>query len=117
MTNRDSKNIYEDFFAWVASCGAEDVRLPKEVHKAEWIEWALENHVDEMIITAMHQFPHVMQSYIDQSYIDDPKGDNPYIFNPKRNTGAFASPRSLQKGKGECDNDTRRCPNDKEKQS
>ena len=94
MTNRDSKNIYE------------------EVHKAEWIEWALENRVDEMIITAVHQFPHVMQSYI-----DDPKGDNPYIFNPKRNTGACASPRSLQNGKGECDNDTRRCPNDKEKQS
>ena len=93
MTNRDSKNIYEDFFAWVASCGAEDVRLPKEVHKAEWIEWARENRVDEMIITAVQQSPHVMQSYI----------DNPYIFNPKRNTGACAAPRSLQNGKGECD--------------
>ena len=103
MTNRDSKNIYTEFFAWVALCGAEDVRLPEEVHKAEWIEWALENHVDERIITAVHQFPHVMQSYI-----DDPKGDNPYIFNPKRNTGACAAPRSLQKAgficdKGECE--------------
>ena len=65
----------------------------------EWIEWALENHVNEMIITAVHQFPHVMQSYI-----DDSKGDNPYIFNPKRNTGAFASPRSLYKAGFICDN-------------
>jgi len=57
-----------------------------------WIEWAINNGVNEMVLAAVHRFPHVMQSYL-----DDKNGENPYIFNPKKNTGAFASPRSLQK--------------------
>jgi hypothetical protein len=65
----------------------------------EWIEWALQNGVNEMVIATVHQFPHVMQSYI-----DDPKGENPYIFNPKKNVGAYASPRSLTKAGFICDN-------------
>ena len=58
----------------------------------EWIDWGVNNGVNEILLTAVHQFPHVMQSYL-----DDGAKDNPYIFNPKRNTGAFASPRSLEK--------------------
>ena len=75
-----------------------NVQIGKPTSEA-WIAWALDNNVNEMIITAVYQFPHVMQSYL-----DDPKGDNPYIFNPKRNTGAFASPRSLYKAGFICDN-------------
>lgn len=65
----------------------------------DWIEWAVDAGVNEIVLAAVHQFPHVLNSYI-----DDPKGDNPYIFNPKKNTGAFASPRSLAKAGHVCDN-------------
>ena len=65
----------------------------------EWISWGLDHGVHELILTGVHQYPHVMQSYH-----DDPNGDNPYIFNPKRNTGAFASPRSLYKASFICAN-------------
>jgi len=58
----------------------------------EWIEWAILNEVNGGIISVVHQMPQLLQSYK-----DDPKGENEYIFNPKRNTGAFVSPRSLAK--------------------
>lgn len=67
----------------------------------EWIEWAHENAVNEIIVSGVHQFPHVMMSYM-----DDTNGDNPYIFNPKKNRGAFASPRSLYKAGHICDQRT-----------
>jgi len=63
-----------------------------------WIEWAANNGVNAIVLAAVHQFPHVLNSYL-----DDPKGENPYIFNPKKNTGAFASPRSLHKAGFICD--------------
>lgn len=58
----------------------------------EWIDWGVNNGINEILLAGVHQFPHVMQSYL-----EDGAQDNPYIFNPKRNTGAFASPRSLHK--------------------
>jgi len=64
-----------------------------------WISWAINNGVNEIVLAAVHQFPHVMQSYMDAGGVD-----NPYIFNPKKNTGAFASPRSLAKAGFICDN-------------
>lgn len=63
-----------------------------------WIDWGISAGVNEIVLAAVHQFPHVMQSYL-----DDGGADNPYIFNPKRNTGAFASPRSLYKAGFICD--------------
>lgn len=64
----------------------------------EWIEWGINNGVNEIVLAAVHAMPQVMQSYL-----DDEKGHNTYIFNPKRNTGAFASPRSLEKAGYICD--------------
>jgi len=68
----------------------------------EWISWGTDNGVNPIVLAAVHQFPHVMQSYLDLA-----KGEtNPYIFDPKTNNGAFASPRSLQKAGFICDNRT-----------
>jgi len=64
----------------------------------EWVQWALNNNVNEAVITAVHQMPDLLQSYL-----EDPKGENPYIFNPKKNTGAYVSPRSLAKAGHICD--------------
>ena len=66
-------------------------RIPVAKPSSEaFIDWGISNGVDEVILTIVHKMPHLMNSYI-----DDP--ENLYIFNPKRNTGAFASPRSLTK--------------------
>ena len=62
-----------------------------------WVDWAIEHKVNENVIAAVHAMPNVLNSYI-----DDP--ENSYIFNPKRNTGAYASPRSLAKAGFICDN-------------
>lgn len=74
------------------------VGIKKPTHE-EWIDWAIDHKVNEIVIAAVHRFPHVMQSHT-----EDKNGDNPYIFNPKKNTGAFASPRSLEKAGYICDN-------------
>jgi hypothetical protein len=64
----------------------------------DWLVWGAENKLNGIVLATVHQYPHVMQSYT-----EDVKGENPYIFNPKRNTGAFASPRSLAKAASICD--------------
>lgn len=64
----------------------------------EWIEWAHGAGVNEIVIAGVHEMPNVLQSYL-----DDPEGHNTYIFNPKKNRGAFASPRSLHKAGHICD--------------
>lgn len=65
---------------------------------AEWIAWASRSGVSPVVMSAVHRLPHVFQSYKDEG------GDNnPYIFNPKKNTAAFASPRSLAKAGHICD--------------
>ncbi len=62
----------------------------------EWIEWAIANNVNPMVILGVKQYPQVLQSYLEFP-------ENEYIFNPKRNTGAFVSPRSLEKAGFICD--------------
>lgn len=64
-----------------------------------WVNWAIDNKVNENVIAAVHAMPNVLQSYL-----EDPS--NPYIFNPKKNTGAYASPRSLAKAGKICDQRT-----------
>ena len=65
------------------------VRKPTAV---EWCAWASEHGVNPMIIAWVHQNPQVLASYTDGN-----QNENPYIFNPKTNSGAFVSPRSLDK--------------------
>jgi hypothetical protein len=60
------------------------------------VNWAIDHKVNANVIAAVHAMPNVLQSYL-----EDPS--NPYIFNPKKNTGAYASPRSLTKAGFICD--------------
>lgn len=57
----------------------------------EWLDWAANNDVDPVVMAFVHQYPHVMASYMDEG-----QEGNPYIFNPRRVQDAFASPRSLE---------------------
>ena len=58
----------------------------------EWLNWAIDNDVAPEICAWVNQYPRAMASYLD----GDQK-DNPYIYNPKQQKGAFVSPRSLAK--------------------
>ena len=58
----------------------------------EWITWATnKGTIAPEVIAWVNQYPHVLASYTDPA-----QADNPYIFNPKKTTGAFVSPRSLE---------------------
>ena len=58
----------------------------------EWLNWAIDNDVAPEVCAWVNQFPRALASYLD----GDQK-DNPYIYNPKTQKGAFVSPRSLAK--------------------
>ena len=57
----------------------------------EWLAWAVNNDIDPIVMAFVHQYPHVLASYL-----DDGQDSNPYIFNPRKVQDAFASPRSLE---------------------
>jgi len=57
----------------------------------EWISnFAVKNNIDPTVISFVHQFPQVMQSYT-----EDNAGDNKYIYQPKKQQGPYVSPASL----------------------
>lgn len=58
----------------------------------EWLNWAIDNDVAPEVCAWVNQYPRALASYLD----GDQK-DNPYIYNPKQQKGAFVSPRSLAK--------------------
>jgi energy-coupling factor transporter ATP-binding protein EcfA2 len=58
----------------------------------EWLEWAINNDMDGVIMAWVKQFPHAMASYTDEG-----QADNPYIYNPKKMQRGFVSPRSLER--------------------
>jgi hypothetical protein len=57
----------------------------------DWLEWAVGNGIDPVVMAWADRFPHALASYM-----DDGQDSNPYIFNPKKMQGAYVSPRSLQ---------------------
>lgn len=58
----------------------------------EWTDnFALEAGINPVVLTFVDQFPRVFESYK-----DDPSGDNPYIFNPKKQQRKYCSARSLE---------------------
>lgn len=59
----------------------------------EWIEWGVDNDIDPTLMAWVHEYPHCMESYT--SYPAGEKVDNPYIFVPTQQKGAFVSGRSL----------------------
>jgi len=69
--------------------------IPLTVRKPDadqWIEWAVNNNIEPVIMAWVRQFPHAMASYTDEG-----QADNPYIYNPKRVQTSFVSPRSLER--------------------
>lgn len=57
----------------------------------EWLDWAMNNEIDPVVMSWVHQFPHALASYLDGD-----QDSNPYIFNPKKmQSGGFVTPRSL----------------------
>lgn len=57
----------------------------------EWINWALGNAVDPVILATINEFPQMMASYIEY---DTPEA-NHYINDPRAQRAAFVTPRSL----------------------
>lgn len=57
----------------------------------QWIEWAINHDVSPEVIAWVSRFPQVLASYTDGG-----QADNPYIFNPRKPSSAFVSPRSLE---------------------
>jgi hypothetical protein len=55
----------------------------------EWLEWAINNDIEPVVMAWVRQFPHALSSYTDGD------NDNPYIYNPKKVQNAYVSPRSL----------------------
>jgi hypothetical protein len=69
--------------------------IPLTVRKPdadEWLEWAVNNDIEPVVMAWVRQFPHALASYTDEA-----QGDNPYIYNPKKMQMAFVSPRSLER--------------------
>lgn len=69
--------------------------IPLRVRKPdadEWLEWAVNNNIEPVVMAWVRQYPHALASYLDSA-----QGDNPYIFNPKKVQTAFVSPRSLER--------------------
>lgn len=63
-------------------------------YSEEWIEWATDNGVNPLVITAAKQFPEWFASYKDSEVENK---ENHEIFNPKRGDEPFVSCRSLAK--------------------
>lgn len=57
----------------------------------EWLLWAVAAGIDGVIMAWVNQFPHCLDSYL-----EDASGSNPYIYNPKTVQRAYVSPRSLE---------------------
>lgn len=58
----------------------------------EWTHWGADNGIDPLVLAWVDQYPQAFGTYLDAA-----EKENPYIFNPKSNSGAFVSPRSLEK--------------------
>lgn len=68
-----------------------DVGKPANI---DWMEWAINNDIDPVLIAFAKFYPQVFESYTEYTLNNKPN-ENPYIFDPKTNTRHFVSPRSL----------------------
>ena len=59
---------------------------------AEWIEWGINNGVDHAVLGWAKDNPQLFASFED---IENPE-ENPYIYHPKAQRAAFATPRSME---------------------
>jgi len=58
----------------------------------EWLEWAANNNIEPVVMAFVHQYPHVLASYLDEG-----QENNLYIFQPSKVQDAVVSPRSLER--------------------
>lgn len=58
----------------------------------EWLVWAANNDIEPVVMAFVHQFPHVLASYLDEG-----QENNLYIFQPSKVQDAVVSPRSLER--------------------
>ena len=67
---------------------------------AEWVNWATDSGVNATVIAFVHNYPQVLDSFLDYEKGGKYEGkdvskDNGYIFNPRAAQLAYATPRSL----------------------
>ena len=66
----------------------------KKPNKDEWTNWAAQNDIEPCLIAAVHEFPQMLESFLD---VEKPE-DNPYIYDPRDSSRtSFVTPRSLEK--------------------
>lgn len=58
----------------------------------QWIEWAVNNEIDPVVMAWVKQYPHALASYTEGN-----QSENPYIYNPKAMQKSYVSPRSLSR--------------------
>ena len=58
----------------------------------QWLEWALNNDIEPVVMAWVRQFPQALASYTDGD-----QAENPYIYNPRAMQKAYVSPRSLSR--------------------
>lgn len=59
----------------------------------EWLDWAIDNNIDPVVMAWVKQFPHALASYLE----GDSQKDNLYIYNPRNGAqSSYVSPRSLE---------------------
>ncbi len=66
----------------------------------EWVNWAADNNVHELVITWAKQNPAIFKSYKDTEFDErahkDGQGVFHYIYHPQHNSMAYVCPRTLQ---------------------
>jgi hypothetical protein len=58
----------------------------------EWLEWAINNNIDPILMGWAKDTPQLFQSFEEVSDVDE----NPYIYHPQSVRPAFVTPRSLE---------------------
>jgi hypothetical protein len=58
----------------------------------QWLDWAINNGIEPVVMAWVRQFPHALASYTDGT-----QAENPYIYNPKAMQKSYVSPRSLSR--------------------
>jgi len=64
----------------------------KKPDAEQWLGWAVNNNIESVVMSWVHQFPHALASYLDGD-----QESNQYIYNPKKVQASFVSPRSLER--------------------
>lgn len=67
--------------------------LPMHMPRDTWMPWAVANNVNPTLLAWVQATPELFESYM--TVPADKLAQNPYVWNPKKPTHSFVSPRSL----------------------